>query len=364
MTQYPDLSYPPFCNPVDPDAPSAPYSPVLYHVDADSRRFVSPLTWRPPLMAQDLPTMYLSAITTIHIRPYSGGVPLTIDDEALALIKVSDNNRNPLHLSYATPINNEYYEVIIDLIDHSDITAMGQGYIELMINNKVMLSDKCVIGSSLFPSNEQPPSPYGTIINVTDGSITLSTTPTLYQLSPIPSDQTELNLTFTPSNTDNIHKLLFHSEAPSLVINVDGASISGHYTGQGWYCAMVEESGSVTTINLERLTDFTTESVYTVKGFNTTLVEDEWPTYGRLDTLYVHTLTREARVWRNDDWWPVGSSDYKYAPKSETDPLPMGLVAVKGNEEFYAAGDHVHPFSIELTTNHLDTAFTTAASAG
>lgn len=358
MTQYPSIPYPPLSNPVDPNAPSAPYSPVLYHVDADSRRFVSPITWRPPLMAQALPTIHLSAITIMHIRPYSGGVPLTIDDEALALIKVVDHNRNPLHLSYATPINNEYYEVIIDLIDRSDITYVGQGYMELMIDDKVILSDKCVIRAPLFPSNEQPPSPYGTIVNVTDGSITLSTTPTLYQLSPIPSDQTELNLTFTPSNTDNIHKLLFHSEAPSLVINVDGASISGHYTGPGWYCAMVEESGSVIAINLERLTDFTTESVYTVKGFNTILVEDEWPTYGRRDTLYIHTLTREARIWKNEDWWPVGSSEYKYAPKSDALPLPTGT-ASKGVEEKYAAGDHVHPFSIELTTNHLDTTFTT-----
>ena len=82
-----------------------------------------------------------------------------------------------------------------------------------------------------------------------------TSTPSMYQLPPVPSTQSELDLTVTPSGSTVTNKLLFYSEAPSLIINVDGATLEGDYVGPGWYCALMVEEDATITLHLSQLTD-------------------------------------------------------------------------------------------------------------
>ncbi|NBK25936.1 MAG: hypothetical protein EOM68_28465, partial [Spirochaetia bacterium] len=185
MTQYPLLPDYPLSHPVDPNAPSGPYVPILYHVDADTQRFISPLTWRPPLMAQALPHIRFSAITTFKIKPYSNGVPLIIDTQSLVLVRIADRDRTPVHSTYATASEDGYYTVTLDLVNLPANVSEGQGFIELSINDVVLLSDRCTLGSALWSYDEQPRFPYETIYNVEGGSMVFTSTPSMYQLPPI-----------------------------------------------------------------------------------------------------------------------------------------------------------------------------------
>lgn len=356
MTTYPRVPELPASRRVDPGATPAPLGDVLYFVDADTQLFVSPYTLRPPLMAQALPLIRLNAVTVFRVQLFSQGVPVTPDNTATVVFRISDALYKPVYESQVELLSSGEYRVTVDFVNTLWKGDTGSAHLELSIDRRVVLADKCVLGAALWPFTVPAGQEVANVVNVMGGAINLTPTKSIFQLPPVPEDATSLHLIVTGTGGTSLNKLLFYSTAPALTLSTDGATLVGNYTGPGWYCSYIKEANGVALIEIQQMTDFDEGRELTVRGFEVSIVYGDWPTYGRVGVIYIDNQSHYTKIWKDGRWFEFSAQN---GVTPYIDPVTKTWIVGETDTEIVAEAADARIRTIDLNVNdaeedHLD----------